>query len=472
MPTKNRTPFLVDAVRALLAQTTPPDELIIVDQSDDDLGVRRIAALVAAAPAPRRPMLVHVLDRTINGAAAARNAGFDRASGDIVVCCDDDVLAEPSVLERLLAHYRLAPEVAALAPVITNYPPPRAPRPARRPEEAQIASWGFLFQKHLPRTLATRAAFAWYVVGVFMSALVNAVQERTLDPLRSAMAGVRSVWTDYAGSSFLERISSPETVGVPSPVPGSLPPAPCSLAASLAACSSCRFNTSSLAVVGLSLKAKVASRRMASVRLMGCGGVGAPAPVTVVCCRLFTLTGGPSGAPVAGSSGVMSTKPSSTVRRVTGPAGVFVSSVTIVVPRIAVIAFGVLTSMRSPTFIRSLITASLSVPSVISTVETPGTSVMRSADCSRIVTVALRASRSWALDCWPVVTRSRTKTLSLTLSGEPSGVAVRATAAVPSTRLTSPAGDCAAKGATMPSVRRASAIAEPASRVSSVMKAS
>jgi hypothetical protein len=85
----------------------------------------------------------------------------------------------------------------------------RAPRPARRPEEAQIASWGFLYHKHLPRTLGTRAAFAWYIVGVFVGALVSAAQERTLDPLRSAIAGVRSVWTDYAGSSFLEAAEDP-----------------------------------------------------------------------------------------------------------------------------------------------------------------------------------------------------------------------------------------------------------------------
>jgi len=89
----------------------------------------------------------------------------------------------------------------------------RAPRPARRPEEAQIASWGFLYQKHLPRTTATRAAFAWYVVGVFLGALVNAVQERTLAPLRSAVAGVRAVWTDYADSAFL----APPSASAPAP---------------------------------------------------------------------------------------------------------------------------------------------------------------------------------------------------------------------------------------------------------------
>jgi GT2 family glycosyltransferase len=298
MPTKNRPSLLGVAVRSLLAQSVPLDELIVVDQSSGDAGLRVVTALVAEVPAPRRPQLEYVLDPAINGAAAARNLGLDRASGDILLCCDDDVVADPAVVDRLLAHYRVAPECAGLAPVITNYPPPgplrrlhrwlfyrgpfrderqpvywrwrryaeptrvpvrmftgammsfrrsalgplrhdaryrgasvgedvdlcwalgrrggrlaiatdarivhnRAPRPAARPEEAQITAWGFLYQKHLPKTLATRLAFGWYVAGVFTGAVVNAAIERTLDPLRSAMAGVRALRTDYAGSTFL-----------------------------------------------------------------------------------------------------------------------------------------------------------------------------------------------------------------------------------------------------------------------------
>jgi GT2 family glycosyltransferase len=298
MPTKNRAPLLADAVRSLLEQTVVADELIIVDQSDDDAGRTRVTALVAAQPPARRPRLVYVLDRSINGAAAARNAAFDRAGGDVIVCWDDDVLAAPTVLERLLTHYRLAPECAGLAPVITNYAVPnalrrlhvrifcrgpfhderqpiywywrryptparvpvrmftgammsfrrsvlqdlrhdgryrgasigedidlcwaltragarlaiatdahivhnRAPRPATRPEEAMIASWGFLYEKHLPKTTATRLAFAWYITGVVVGAAVNALLERSLAPLRSALAGVRAVRSDYAGSTFL-----------------------------------------------------------------------------------------------------------------------------------------------------------------------------------------------------------------------------------------------------------------------------
>lgn len=72
----------------------------------------------------RRPALVYIWDRAINGAAAARNAGIDRARGDIVVFCDDDVAPEAVVIERLLAHYARVPDVVGLAPLITNYARP------------------------------------------------------------------------------------------------------------------------------------------------------------------------------------------------------------------------------------------------------------------------------------------------------------------------------------------------------------
>jgi hypothetical protein len=85
----------------------------------------------------------------------------------------------------------------------------RAPRPGVRPEEAMIAAWGFLYRKHLPKTLATRAAFGWYVIGVFVGATVNALSLRTWAPLRSAWAGLRALRTDFAGSSFLSASSAP-----------------------------------------------------------------------------------------------------------------------------------------------------------------------------------------------------------------------------------------------------------------------
>ena len=124
IPTKDRAALLAETVRTLLAQTVAPEELIVVDQSATDEGRRAVSALVQAVPIARRPGLVYVWDRAINGAAAARNAGLDLAHGEIVVFCDDDVAPEAVVVERLVGHYARVPDLAGLAPVIVNYPRP------------------------------------------------------------------------------------------------------------------------------------------------------------------------------------------------------------------------------------------------------------------------------------------------------------------------------------------------------------
>lgn len=297
LPTKNRAPLLVDTVRALLAQTVIPHEIIVVDQSASEEGRHMVHALVDAVPVGRRPALVYVWDTTINGAAAARNAGLDLARGDIVVFIDDDVVPAVDVVERLLHHYAACPAWSGLAPVITNYPLPglaqrlyhvvfcrgpfrderqpvywhwrdlrgavvpvrmftgammsfrraalgdlrydaryraasvgedidlcwalgarggrlaivtdahivhnKAPRPAARTEAAQIMSWAFVYDKHVRKTLGTRLAFGWYVLGNVLAAFVAAVRERTWSPVPSAFAGVRGIFSDYAGSTFL-----------------------------------------------------------------------------------------------------------------------------------------------------------------------------------------------------------------------------------------------------------------------------
>lgn len=302
IPTRDRPARLAAVVGHLLGQTARIDELIVVDQSADDEGRRRVEALVAAAAEERRPHLVYVWDRRIDGAAAARNAGLDRARGDIVVCVDDDMVPAPDALERLLAHHRRAPEVAAITPVITNYEPPswphrlhrsiffrgpfrddrqavywhwrrytrgelvrvgllgggmisirraalgavrfdrryrgaslgedidlswalrargaglaiatdarvvhdRAPRGSARFEAALLTSWGFVYRKHRADRPRDRLAFAWFVTGVVLGAVVASVRGRSLEPLRSARAGLEAIRRGYRGVPFL---ASPE----------------------------------------------------------------------------------------------------------------------------------------------------------------------------------------------------------------------------------------------------------------------
>jgi GT2 family glycosyltransferase len=297
LPTKNRAPLLASTVRALLAQTAVPHELIIVDQSATEEGRRLVRELVAAVPLSRRPVLMYLWDPAINGAAAARNAGLDLARGEIVVFIDDDVVPADDVIARLLEHYARSPELDAIAPVITNYPLPgrasrlataafcrgpfrderqpvywhwrqyagalvpvrmftgammsfrraaldglrfdaryraasvgedidlcwslrargarlaiatdthivhnKAPRPAVRPEAAQITSWAFLYDKHVHKTASARLAFAWYVTGITLAAVGLAVRERTWAPVGSALTGILDVFTDYARTTFL-----------------------------------------------------------------------------------------------------------------------------------------------------------------------------------------------------------------------------------------------------------------------------
>jgi GT2 family glycosyltransferase len=298
IPTRDRAERLLLIVRHLLAQTAAIGELIVVDQSTTGATAPQVAALVDAQPPERRPALAYVWDPAINGAAAARNVGLDRARGTLVVCVDDDMIPDADTLERLLAHHRRAPDVAAITPVITNYVPPplvdrlwsavfcrgpfrddrqpvywqwrryrsgalvpvrmlgggmlsirrsalgdarfdarycgaslgedidlswaiarrggrlaiatdahvvhaRGPRPARRYEAAILTSWGFVYDKHQPKTVRNRLAFAWFVTGVVLSAALATVRSRSLAPLRSAIEGVDALRHDYRGVGFL-----------------------------------------------------------------------------------------------------------------------------------------------------------------------------------------------------------------------------------------------------------------------------
>ncbi|MBI3178575.1 MAG: glycosyltransferase [Deltaproteobacteria bacterium] len=98
--TFNRLPLLGELLDALGRQTLPADqfEVIVVDDGSK----------VPAAPvlAQRKdPFRLTVLTQANAGAAAARHAGIMKASGEVVVITDDDMLVPPEFLaEHLKAH--------------------------------------------------------------------------------------------------------------------------------------------------------------------------------------------------------------------------------------------------------------------------------------------------------------------------------------------------------------------------------
>jgi glycosyltransferase involved in cell wall biosynthesis len=94
------------AMDSLLAQTRPPDEIIVIDDgSPDDLAG-------ALAPYANRFTL---LRQENSGVASARNRGLEHARGSFIAFLDADDCWEPDKLARQLNIFREHPELGLVA---------------------------------------------------------------------------------------------------------------------------------------------------------------------------------------------------------------------------------------------------------------------------------------------------------------------------------------------------------------------
>ena len=95
--TEDRFDDLSDAVESARAQTLPPLEVIVVSDHNRELADRVRNAL--------RDVIV-VENREQRGLSGARNTGVAAARGDVIAFLDDDAVAAPDWLERLIDAYR------------------------------------------------------------------------------------------------------------------------------------------------------------------------------------------------------------------------------------------------------------------------------------------------------------------------------------------------------------------------------
>lgn len=98
--TRNRLEALRLSIPALLNQTRPPHDIIIVDSSDDEAAVRSLVeGFAASASLPIRYI------RSGPGAAAQRNLGLRHVTTEVVLFPDDDSLLYPDAMDHIMRVY-------------------------------------------------------------------------------------------------------------------------------------------------------------------------------------------------------------------------------------------------------------------------------------------------------------------------------------------------------------------------------
>lgn len=100
IPTRDRATVLDDCLSALARQALPPDafEVVVVDNgsTDDTAGV---------AERHRSALDICCVQEPEPGLHAGRHAGLRAARSDILVFADDDIIAEPTWLESIVAAF-------------------------------------------------------------------------------------------------------------------------------------------------------------------------------------------------------------------------------------------------------------------------------------------------------------------------------------------------------------------------------
>ena len=96
IPCYNKENLIGNCVRAVLKQSRPPDELIVVDDGSVDGSLSVLQNL---------PVKLIVHDQN-QGPAAARNTALKAASGDVILYIDSDAYSRTNLIENLEEYYK------------------------------------------------------------------------------------------------------------------------------------------------------------------------------------------------------------------------------------------------------------------------------------------------------------------------------------------------------------------------------
>lgn len=105
MPSNRGGPFIHAAVASVRAQTTPVDEIIIVDDGSPAPGLAGLGASLGVTCVRQPP----------SGISVARNLGVARASGEWIAFLDDDDVWHPERIAEQLQALQRRPDVVAVS---------------------------------------------------------------------------------------------------------------------------------------------------------------------------------------------------------------------------------------------------------------------------------------------------------------------------------------------------------------------
>lgn len=94
IPTADRPYTINKAIEKLLENTVKPHEIIVVDQSQNDLTFHALTPFIESGS-------ILYVKETISGASRARNIGWEKAQGDIIAFTDDDALVDSKWIENI-----------------------------------------------------------------------------------------------------------------------------------------------------------------------------------------------------------------------------------------------------------------------------------------------------------------------------------------------------------------------------------
>jgi GT2 family glycosyltransferase len=117
IPTRNRPVELVKAVNSIRNQSRVPDELIIIDQSQEWDSKLHIETLLKS---DKRLKVTYVHDMHISGLVQAKDIAVKLAKGKIIYFIDDDVILESDYIEQIERGFAEKQDMVGCCGILSN----------------------------------------------------------------------------------------------------------------------------------------------------------------------------------------------------------------------------------------------------------------------------------------------------------------------------------------------------------------